>query len=149
MTPGEIKRWLAKAEKWDRVAHEAAGKAELYRQIALQAQARLRAIKHIGTVVSTMQPTSDQVRTKGANISGAKIKAPTLFQRHLQAHHLSLPGWTATQSSYGLKPNTAAGWIKRPGKGGRPIPRVWAERLAAEFQDPALALPESWPNGIR
>lgn len=87
-----------------------------------------------------------QVRSRGAAVSEAKTKDPTLFQEILAHHRSSLPEWAARQRD--LSHNTAQSWVKR-GKGGRPIPRRWADRLAAEFDDVRLADPANWPKGIR
>lgn len=87
--------------------------------------------------------------SQGGAVSAGKTKEPTLFQKALHKRGMSLPEWVATKKKFHLKPEKAKSWVKKPGKGGRPVPRDWASRIAAEFGDPDLLDPESWPNGIR
>lgn len=110
-----------------------------------QASSRLRGVAQVRTI-GTVQPATN--RSQGATISEAKIQAPTLFQAHLIEKGLSLPEWVLTKSNFKLKENTVQSWVK-PGDGGRRIPREWADRIAAEFNDPRLRKPENWPKGIR
>lgn len=111
----------------------------------LEERARLQAEFEVGTI-STVQAVI--ARCPGAAVSEAKIHAPTLFQNHLIERGMSLPMWVATKSKFKLKVNTAQSWVK-PGKGGRRIPRTWADRIAAEFNDPRLSDSGNWPRGIR
>lgn len=87
--------------------------------------------------------------TRGAAISAGRTKNPTRFQELLQARGLSLPEWHETLPQK-TRPSldVAKSWVKR-GKSGRPVPHAWAAKLAADFDDPTLLLPESWPHGIR
>ncbi len=108
--------------------------------------APLRPGHKIGTL-GTMEAA--QVRSKGASVSASKTNKAhrTRFQALLHERNVSLPEWAATQKS--LNVETAKSWVKRPGKGGRPIPRMWADRIAAEFAAPEMAESSSWPSGIR
>lgn len=118
--------------------------ATIVRDIEAMARPGLHPGEQTGTL-GTMQPA----RTPGHKVSERKTLNPTPFQKALQRHQppLSMPAWVATQKD--LKLSTAASWCKRPGHGGRPVPRAWADRIAAEFGDLSLADPASWPNGIR
>jgi hypothetical protein len=95
-----------------------------------------------------------QEKSRGAAVSAGMV-APenrdVLLWQVLSLRGLSLPEAVAgLKHKYpALNEGTARSWVKRPGKGGRPIPRMWADRLAKEFKQPRLRLPESWPNGIR
>ena len=105
--------------------------------------------RRMGTVGTDMEA---QARSRGAAISDAKTKAKTLFQASLRARGASIPEWVGIQAKRGYKGlsvEAVKSWCKKPGHGGRPVPRVWAERIAAEFEQPPLADPDSWPNGIR
>jgi hypothetical protein len=94
-----------------------------------------------------------QVRTRSAAVSASMIDTTrkVLFWTVLGKAKLSLPEWVARHKAKhpDLNENTARSWVKRPGKGGRPTPRVWADRLADEFDEPRLKLAKHWPNGIR
>jgi len=81
----------------------------------------------------------------GAAIAKARRKARWPFQRALDKIGKSLPEWARER---GAKVENVKSWLKKPGHGGRPVPRVWAERIAKEFPT-VRAVPESWPNGIR
>jgi hypothetical protein len=99
---------------------------------------------------STLEPMeAAQVRSRGAAVSAALIDpdSKTMFQAVLEEAKMSLPEWVATQE--GLSHNTAQAWNKKPGAGGRPVPRVWADRIAKQFKRPALKLAKNWRNGIR
>lgn len=90
----------------------------------------------------------------GANISAAKTKARLPFQRALIKRNLSLPEWARAQRKPRLEVETAKSWVKKKGAGGRPCPRFWADRIAAEFVDAegkseVPAVKASWPSGIR
>lgn len=119
--------------------------AVLLKRMEDHAAYRLRSGGQVGTIGTVQAATS---RSPGATISEAKIHAPTLFQAHLIERGLSLPEWVASKSNLKLKENTAQSWVK-PGSGGRRIPRIWAERIAAEFNDLRLSKSENWPKGIR
>lgn len=91
-------------------------------------------------------------RSRGASVTAGRVKHGFAFQEALKARGLSLPEWVATQR--GLALEAAKSWVKRPGKGGRSIPRVWANRIAAEFMgDDGVSLvpadESSWPSGIQ
>lgn len=103
--------------------------------------------RKMGTLGTKMEVA--QVRSKGASVSASKTNKAhrTRFQELLHERNVSLPEWVATQK--GLNVETAKSWVKRPGKGGRPIPRLWADRIAAEFEAPEMAEASSWPSGIR
>ncbi len=90
-----------------------------------------------------------EARSRGAAVSAALIDptSKTMFQATLEENNLSLPEWVAKQD--GLSHNTAQAWNKKPGAGGRPIPRLWAERIAKQFKKPALRQAKNWRNGIR
>jgi hypothetical protein len=94
-----------------------------------------------------------QVRTRSAAVSASMIDTTrkVLFWTVLGKAKLSLPEWVAKHKAKhpDLNENTARSWVKRPGKGGRPAPRAWADRLADEFDEPRLKLAKNWPNGIR
>lgn len=94
-----------------------------------------------------------QVRTRSAAVSASMIDTTrkVLFWTVLGKAKLSLPEWVAKHKAKhpDLNENTARSWVKRPGKGGRPAPRVWTDRLAEEFNEPRLKLAKNWPNGIR
>lgn len=105
----------------------------------------LQVLRGLGTIGSMESAAPSQ----GGAVSAGKTKSPTLFQKALHDRGMSLPEWAATKKRFHLKAETAKNWVKRPGKGGRPVPRQWADRIAAEFGDPALSNPDNWPNGIR
>lgn len=100
-------------------------------------------------VMGTMGSVNQVSLSQGGAVSAGKTKTPTRFQKALHKRGMSLPEWASTKKKFRLNPETAKGWVKRPGKGGRPIPREWADRIAREFGDPALLDPDNWPNGIR
>lgn len=102
-----------------------------------------------GAAIGTMGSMETVAPSPGGAVSAGKTKFPTPFQKALHKRGLSLPGWVVTKKKFHLKLETAKGWVKRPGKGGRPVPRLWADRIAAEFGEPTLADPDNWPNGIR
>lgn len=81
----------------------------------------------------------------GAAIAAAKRKPRWPFARALDKAGISLPEWARAR---GAKVENVKSWLKNPGKGGRPVPRLWADRIAKEFPS-VRAVPESWPNGIR
>lgn len=92
--------------------------------------------------------------SRGAQVSASKTRRLTAWTRALQARGLSPQEWARRQRKPPIEPETARAWVKRPGKGGRPCPRFWADRIAAEFVDAdgrteVPATPESWPNGVR
>lgn len=95
--------------------------------------------------------------SRGAKVSMARTSKPTLFQEALHRRNLSLPEWARkpAQQKRGLTVEAAKSWVKRPSHGGRPIPLVWAERIASDFWDESVGASEvppvddSWPNGIR
>lgn len=120
--------------------------AEMAADMLESGEVPLRARSKMGTV-GTMEAA--QVRSKGASVSAAKTdkRTRTRFQELLQEANVSLPEWAATKR--GLNVETAKSWVKRPGKGGRAIPREWANKLADEFKSPDLAEHDAWPNGIR
>jgi hypothetical protein len=105
---------------------------------------------HQGTLGTMEAP---QVRTRSAAVSASMIDTSrkVLFWTVLGKAKLSLPEWVARHKARHpeLNENTVRSWVKRPGKGGRPAPRAWADRLAEEFDEPRLKLPRNWPNGIR
>jgi hypothetical protein len=116
----------------------------------VRAEAAMRALRARGKIgtVGTMNPS------RGALISSAKLKFPTAWQAELARRGLSIADWVeAAKKRYGEESvppvDTVRSWTKRKGKGGRPIPGVWADRLATEFEDGSLADPDSWPAGIR
>lgn len=102
--------------------------------------------RKVGTLLAV-----DAIATpsRGANISAAKTVNPWPWQKALQTRGLSIPEWVLAKGKKGPRLETARSWVKAKGRGGRAIPALWAERLAEEFEDPALLLPESWPCGIR
>lgn len=122
--------------------------AALDEALLLEAVAeRLRGGAQVGTLGTQMDTA--QVRSRGAAVSAARTntRTRTPFQRCLHERGHSLPEWVATQK--GLDVEQAKSWVKRKGHGGRAIPRAWADKLAKEFEEPALAHPDSWPSGIR
>lgn len=95
-----------------------------------------------------------QTASRGAKVSQARVKGDWPFYRALHKRRLALSEWARAQKRPAVSVESAKSWMKRPGKGGRPTPQVWADAIAAEFKDengesevPAVA--ESWPNGIR
>ena len=109
-------------------------------ELALSALQRASQVGTMGTMEST---------TRGGAISAAKVRIGTLWQSHLRARGLSIPEWVTSRGRKAPGVESARSWVKQPGRGGRPIPRVWADALAAEFEDPSLAMTASWPSGIR
>lgn len=87
----------------------------------------------------------------GSKVSQAKTKHPWPFSAALHAHGSSPAQWA--EAKKGRPPaETVRAWLKRPGKGGRPIPRRWADDIEAEFAEtetPVPARDASWPNKIR
>jgi len=98
--------------------------------------------------LGTVQP---QEATPGSKVSKAKTKSPWPFSRALHAHGSSPAQWAAVTP--GAPPaETVRAWLKAPGKGGRPCPREWADKIEAEFANtdtPVPARDSSWPNKIR
>jgi hypothetical protein len=88
------------------------------------------------------------VPSRGAAIAAGKRKSNHPWPRALASAGLSVPEWARAQEKPKLDAEVARSWLKAPGKGGRTIPRVWAERIAREFPD-VPAVDASWPNGIR
>lgn len=120
--------------------------AEVNRLVAEGLERSRKALPTKGKMRTIGTMEMPQVRTRGAAVSEAKTKNPTLFQSVLAEHRTSLPEWAGRQRE--LSHNTAQSWVKR-GKGGRPIPRLWADRIAREFDDTRLADSANWPKGIR
>jgi hypothetical protein len=94
-----------------------------------------------------------QSANRGAKVSMARTKSMWPFRRALHKRNYSLPEWARQQK--GITVEAAKSWLKAPSGGGRPIPLVWAERIAKDFVDDETGLSEvppvdaSWPNGIR
>lgn len=133
----------------------AEGRRAVAETIATIGHATVEIAKAISEVPISLQQSDEMGtigtmdKTTGAAVSAAKTKHPTLFQQRLHERGLSLPGWAATKKKFELEIERAKSWVKKPGKGGRPVPRVWADMIAGEFDDPGLADPKNWPNGIR
>ena len=91
--------------------------------------------------------------SRGAKVSIARTKSTWPFRQALHRRNLSLPEWARQQK--GITVEAAKSWLKAPSGGGRPIPLVWAERIAKEFVSDETGTTEvppvdaSWPNGIR
>lgn len=100
---------------------------------------------HSSTEPGTLGTQMQVEKSWGAAIAAAKRKPKWPFARALDKAGISLPEWARLR---GAKVENVKSWLKNPGKGGRPVPRVWAERIAKEFPK-VPANPESWPNGIR
>jgi hypothetical protein len=106
----------------------------------------LRSTGKKGTLgVPNMQAAANASR--GAKVSMARTAKPWPLQRALHARNRSLPEWARGQK--GLTVEAAKSWLKNPSHGGRPVPRIWADKIAAEFPGEVPAEAESWPNGIR
>jgi len=98
-----------------------------------------------------------QSASRGAKVSIARTESTWPFRQALHKRNLSLPEWARApeQRKRGLTVEAAKSWLKAPSHGGRPCPRVWAERIAGEFLDSDTnasevpAVDASWPNGIR
>ncbi len=157
------------ADEWDRAAawyerrwqyHR--GMAERMRSDADAARRRagkirggtgpLQNMSHEGTLGTN--PMESNSPSAGANISAAKTKTRLPFTLALHKRNLSLPEWARAQRKPGIEEETARAWCKAPGKGGRKIPREWAERIEKEFVDEngkteVPANKRSWPNDIR
>jgi hypothetical protein len=113
--------------------------------------AGLRSIDDNGTNEPTPMEAQVAIQSRAAKISGAKaarLKTSLPWQKALQLVGLSAQEWAAKQQKPPLGGEKARSWMKRPGRGGRPIPRFWAERIAKEFPD-VPAVDASWPSGIR
>lgn len=166
--PLSPKQKLALAASWRTSATEIRNRAALAYERAIEdareledraikeetdAYHELRRLGHLGTLGAV----EVQTRSRGAAVSAAKTstKTRTLFQQKLIERELSVPEWANARHKNGqgrpvkVGAETAKSWNKRPGKGGRPVPREWADIIATEFDDMRLALPEAWPNGIR
>lgn len=118
----------------------------------MERRAGLTATGHKGTVGTAMEAVEP---SRGAAIAVAKRKTKWPFPSALAARGLSLPEWARAQRKPALSTEVAKSWLKAPGRGGRPVPRFWAERIAAEFSTAGgaaslvPAVNDSWPNGIR
>lgn len=99
----------------------------------------------------TLGTMEAQQANAGSKVSAAKTKHPWPFSAALHAHGSSPAQWA--EAKKGRPPaETVRAWLKRPGKGGRPVPRRWADEIEAEFAEtetPVPARDESWPNKIR
>ena len=144
--PARLRREL------ERIREDVAREQE--RHIRALAELRIRevraeaALAHLSqsTKISTMTSTSP---SRGAAISAARSTLGTRFQAALQARGVSLPEWVSSKGRRGPGIEQARSWSKPRANGGRAIPRAWADAIAEEFGDPALALAASWPSGIR
>lgn len=149
---------LALAERSERDADKLEAQARMHREQAAQlrelaatASRALSSTAEKGTLgVPKMEALS---ASRGAKVSIARTKSTWPFRQALHRRNLSLPEWARSQK--GLSVEAAKSWLKAPSGGGRPIPLVWAERIAKEFLDSETGTPEvppvdaSWPNGIR
>lgn len=129
--------------------------AETERHIRALAELRIRearietALDHairsgrISTVNSTVQPS------RGGAISQGRSTLGTRFQAALHGAGLSVPDWVRSKGRHAPSVEQVRSWSKPKDNGGRAIPRAWADAIAEEFDDPDLALPSSWPAGIR
>lgn len=125
---------------------------QLRSEVAAPGDSPLTVTHPIGTIgTQTMEAQSP---TPGANISAAKTKGRWPFQRALIKRNLSLPEWARAQKKpHVIEVETAKSWLKKSEKGGRKIPRSWADRIELEFRDEkgrseVPATNASWPSGI-
>lgn len=118
-------------------------------QAGLTGNERLTFIAQQSTVLSTkMEAQTAPAKTKGAKTSAAMTRSKAPLSLALMAAGKSIPEWvTPAREKQGLTVEAVRSWVKKPGHGGRPIPRAWADRIEAELGIPAIAA--SWPNGIR
>jgi hypothetical protein len=102
------------------------------------------------STLGAMEATAEPTKTLSAALSAAvtDLDHITLFQKVLQENGHSLREWALAQKKPELNPNTAQAWVKR-GKGGRPAPWAWVQRIAKQFKCPDLLLEKHWRNGIR
>lgn len=103
---------------------------------------------HAAGKLGTVTPEAASI---GSKVSQAKTKQPWPWSRALHAHGSSPAQWAEAKAGR-PKPETARAWLKRPGKGGRPTPRYWANEIETEYagtETPVPAINASWPNGIR
>lgn len=141
----------AEAAEWEMRAVAALNLAAVQEAMARMAEeGALPSGSEPGTVGNMLLRV--QTGSRGAAISATMAKNGTAFQRALAMFGLSMPEWA---ESHGKKPNTVKSWVKHPSRGGRPIPREYAEAIAKEFVDPRTgeslvpAVDTVWPNGIR
>lgn len=129
--------------------------AELRKLADVTERSGLRPIGHKGTTGT--REMEARPASRGSRVSAANTKGQWPFQQALQRRNLSVLMWA--ESATGVTVEAVRSWLKKPGKGGRPIPEVWAKRIEREFGEvdgkgavvasevPAVAA--SWPNGIR
>jgi len=160
---GDRVRWKAEGEKWHAMAKIAERQRDQWAREADEMDAvsggsgtrRLSSTVKKGTLgVPKMEAQS---ASRGAKVSIARTESTWPFRQALHKRNLSLPEWARApeQRKRGLTVEAAKSWLKAPSHGGRPCPRVWAERIAGEFLDSDTNVSEvpavdaSWPNGIR
>lgn len=131
----------ARAEMWEQAA------AFLESQVAESLTGDLQA----GSLEGTLGTVEAVEVNAGSKVSKAKTKDPWPFAKALHAAGSSPAQWAEAKAG---RPGaeTVRSWLKRPGKGGRACPRVWADAIEAEFKKtktPVPARASSWPNGIK
>lgn len=162
-TPSTVAFLRSEAERFQRegtAALERGDRAAFDKALKMAAHCELKAeefeaglsVPEVGaaSTLDRMEVTVEPARSRSAVLSAAVTdpKHITLFQRVLQENGHSLREWAQGQKKPELSANTAQAWVKR-GKGGRPVPWKWAQRIAQEFKRPDILLEKNWPNGIR
>jgi len=164
----------AKAKRFEEEADEVEGFLAKTRQLVLDFEAQIASLREqaaywrrMANAESGTQPLSSiqkkgtlgvpkmeaESASRGAKVSIARTKSTWPFRQALHKRNLSLPEWARSQK--GITVEAAKSWLKAPSGGGRPIPLVWAERIAKEFVSDETGTTEvppvdaSWPNGIR
>jgi len=128
-------------------ALEAAVRARVY---AEDIERELNSTQTMGTL-EPMQAAPEL--SHGAKVSLGRVDQKTnpLFRLVLLEKGMTVSDWVRKHKKThpDLSENTAKGWLKRKGAGGRAVPRVWSDFVAREFKEPGLRNPDNWPNGIR
>lgn len=110
---------------------------------------RLQFIGQQSTLSTTkMEAHATPPLTKSARTSASMTRSKAPFSQALVLLGKSIPEWvTPARKKQGLTVEAVRSWVKKPDHGGRPVPRVWADRIETELGVQAIAA--NWPNGIR